>query len=206
MILTYHQIGSKIKDLNTVHYFTFILHLCILKLFNIKVVFLNEYDENNKKLCVLRFDDVDKKTLKYAIPILKIFGYPAEFFVVSGFVSSNNNYWADVDDLRAISGIGRLQYHSKSHKDLTEIDEIQAIEEEIKTPEWLKNINSEGFNYFAYPYWKYDDRIINCIQKYYKGALSGNGFENNTVWAMKSIKVLNDIKTFKMIYREVFQC
>ena len=102
MILTYHNINFISKDENTVNVFFFIIHLLKIKFSNKKVVYLSEYDCNNKYHIVLRFDDVDKKTLHFVIPILKILKCPAEFFVVEEFVNSNNGYWADIDDLKNI--------------------------------------------------------------------------------------------------------
>ncbi len=194
MILTYHKIDIKSKDENTVSLFIFFMQLLVLKITNKKSVLLENYDMNNKSHFVIRFDDVDKKTLKYAIPVLRIFKYLAEFFVCEDFVLSGGNYWADINNLKKIVSLGhRLEYHSKSHKNLIEIEQEKLLEKEIKTPDALKIIDKNSFKYFAYPYWKYNDKIISIVMKYFNGALSGNGFSNQTIWAMDSIKMKNTL-------------
>lgn len=194
MILTYHNIDLNSKHVNVVNIIIFILQMLTLKILRKKIVFLKHYDMLNDNQIVLRFDDVDKKTIKYVIPILQFFKYPAEFFVCDDFIKSNDNYWANLDDLKQIVNLGfRIQYHSKSHIKLTSICDFQKLDSEIKVPEYLKTIDSQGFEYFAYPYWEYNDKILSVIKKYYEGALSGNGKSNNTIWAMDSIKILNNL-------------
>ena len=176
MILVYHEISNKInKNENNVHFIIFTIQILILKTMRKKIVALKQYNENDKRQVVLRFDDVDKQTLKYVLPILKILSCPAEFFVVEDFVNSNNGYWADIDDLKNIVNQGhRIQYHSKSHKNLTQIDNQTELIEEIIPPEFLLKTDSEGMEFFAYPYWVYNEQVIEIVKKYFKGALSGN--------------------------------
>lgn len=176
MILVYHEISNKIiNNGNTVNFLVFIAQIVLLKIMGKKFVTLNNYVQKNKNLIVLRFDDVSKETLRCVIPILNFFKCPAEFFVVEDFVKSNNGYWADTEDLKNIVTYGhRIQYHSKSHKNLTQIDNLNELLDEILPPEFLINIDPKGMEYFAYPYWVYNEQIIKLVQKYYKAALSGN--------------------------------
>ena len=195
MILTYHSVHSKVRNANTVNYLVFILQLLCLKLRGKLFVSLKNYDKEDKKHIVIRFDDVDKKTLNYVIPILRAFKAPAEFFVCESFVLSKEGVWADIADLQKVVQKGfRLQYHSKTHPDLTAITDLQVLEEEIRIPEFLKEIDNEGFEYFAYPYWVYNDNVIEIVKKNYKAALSGNGKSNYTNWAMDSIRIENGFK------------
>lgn len=199
MILTYHNINFISKDENTVNVFFFIIHLLKIKFSNKKVVYLSEYDCNNKYHIVLRFDDVDKKTLHFVIPILKILKCPAEFFVVEEFVNSNNGYWADIDDLKNIVKNGhRIQYHSKSHKDLTQIQNEDELIKEITPPKFLCEIDPEGMKYFAYPFGVYNKHMVaDLIKRYYAGALSGNGYADSSQYVLDSIKMKNKVLYIK---------
>lgn len=199
MILTYHSVHSKVKNSNTVNFFVFILQLLYLKLRGKSFVTLKNYNKEDKKQIVIRFDDVDKKTLRYVIPVLKVFKAPAEFFICESFVLSQDRYWASVTDLKNIVKKGfRLQYHSKTHPDLSAITDLQVLEEEIRIPEFLKEIDHEGFEYFAYPYWVYNDNVVEIVKKFYKAALSGNGKSNYTNWAMDSIKMKNGFREVRL--------
>jgi len=81
---------------------------------------------------------------------------------------------------------GRLEYHSKSHPRLETIKDMDILEDEIKPPEEMKALDPKGFKYFAYPFWTYNDDVINIVKKYFHGARSGNGHANGTVYAMDS--------------------
>lgn len=200
MILVYHNIDLYSKGEKTVSVFKFFLQILLLKLCGKKIVSLFDYDMKDKHQFVLRFDDVDKITLKYALPVLKFLKCPAEFFVCEQFVAANDGYWANIDDLKNLVKQGfRLQYHSKNHIKLDTINDIKVLETEIKPPKYLKNIDIHGFKYFAYPCWCYNIDVISVVQNYFKGALSGNGFSNNDIWTMDGKKIVAATKIGELL-------
>ena len=73
MIFTYHKISFLKSDKSTVNLWNFIRQMFEARKY--KVVFLKDYDINDKNQIVLRFDDGYKSVLKYAVPVLKFFGY-----------------------------------------------------------------------------------------------------------------------------------
>jgi peptidoglycan/xylan/chitin deacetylase (PgdA/CDA1 family) len=82
-----------------------------------------------------------------------------------------------MNDVITITGSGgRLQYHSKTHQHLDEIADPLVLEEEIRPPNWLAELDKTSFTWFAYPYWTYNDKVISVVSKYYKGAISGMNF------------------------------
>lgn len=190
MILTYHKISFFYENEITINIFRFIYQMNKLKKYS--VVYLNEYDLEDKHQFVITFDDGYQGIVKYAIPVLKWFKYPFEVFVCEKFLK-NGGIFIGFDDLqKIIRNRGRLQYHSKNHYNLLEINDLGCLENEIKCPEYLKQYDLSGFNYFAYPYWHYNEKIIDIVKRYYKGARSGNGLANGTIWALNSIKSLDN--------------
>ena len=60
---------------------------------------------NDNNQIVLRFDDGYKSVLKYALPVLKFFGYPFEVFIVENFFISaekGNKNFLNKKDLKKI--------------------------------------------------------------------------------------------------------
>jgi peptidoglycan/xylan/chitin deacetylase (PgdA/CDA1 family) len=188
MILTYHKIKYfKGKDTIVTGLTSFFLQMFLLQK---KVVYLEEYDPGNENQFVVTFDDGYKDIIKYALPILRIFKFPFEVFVVNDYIRAaedgNRNYLDKKDLAIIIKNRGRLQYHSKTHQHLELINDLSVLEDEIKPPEWLKAFDPKGFKYFAYPFWTYNNDVITIVKKYYCGARSGNGYADSTVYALDS--------------------
>lgn len=196
MILTYHKISLTKTDKITVNLWNFIRQMFAAKKY--KVVYLSEYNMNDKSQVVLRFDDGYKSVLKYAVPVLKFFGYPFEVFIVEDFYKraekGDKNLLNKKDLEKIIKAGGRLQYHTKSHPDLSLTEDIRKLEDELICPEYLKLLDKNGFEFLAYPFWKYNSETIKIVQAYYKGACSGNGFAENNDYSMDGIRVESNTK------------
>jgi len=195
VILVYHNISIKSKDENTLSFLDFVLQMLKLKIKNTKIVSLNEYDVNSDNV-VIAFDDGFHNVLKYAYPILKLFKYHFEIFICDKYVkeaNSGNKHFLNIDELKFLVRNGaHLQYHSKSHKNLTAISNNDELECEIICPEDLRKLDKNGFKFFAYPFWVYNDSVINIVKKYYRGARSGNGYADNSEYALDSVKVMEN--------------
>lgn len=190
MIFTYHKISFLKSDKSTVNLWNFIRQMFEARKY--KVVFLKDYDINDKNQIVLRFDDGYKSVLKYAVPVLKFFGYPFEVFIVEKFYDKeekgDKNFMDKKDLKEVIKAGGRLQYHTKSHPDLSLIEDKEKLKLEIICPEYLKALDKNGFEFLAYPFWKHNCETMKIIQENYKGACSGNGFAENTDYSMDGIR------------------
>jgi len=197
MILTYHKIKLfSGYDSIAIGFFDFFLKMLSLK--RKEIVYLDSYNPDDKNQIVITFDDGYKEIIKYAIPVLKFFNYPFEVFLVSDFFDAaeqgNKDYCNKNDIKKIIKNGGRLQYHSKTHPHLDKIDNLEILKDEIKVPEHLIKLDPKGFNFFAYPFWSYNDNVISIVKNYFQGARSGNGFANNTVYAMDSERQGRPIK------------
>jgi peptidoglycan/xylan/chitin deacetylase (PgdA/CDA1 family) len=198
MIFVYHDINIISKNENTVSIIVFVFQMLLILITNKKVVSLQEFflkqDKDNVVIC---FDDGYKHVKKYALFILKIFRFPFEIFVCSDFVKKGdygNKKYLSLKDLKSIvTNKIRIQYHTKSHKRLTEINNQDELKTEIVCPDFLKNVDEKGFDYIAYPYWVWNKNVIDIVKENYRGARSGNGYANNTMYAFDSVKVKNSI-------------
>jgi peptidoglycan/xylan/chitin deacetylase (PgdA/CDA1 family) len=189
VILTYHKIKCfKGKDAIATGLIPFFLQMFLIR--KKHVVYLEEYTPANEDQFVITFDDGYREVIKYALPVLRIFKYPFEIFVVGDFIkaaeSGNKNYLDTKDIAIILKNRGRLQYHSRTHPHLELINDLCILEDEIKPPEWLRTLDPKGFKYFAYPFWVYNNDVITLVKKYYCGARSGNGCANDTVYALDS--------------------
>jgi peptidoglycan/xylan/chitin deacetylase (PgdA/CDA1 family) len=174
-----------------------------------EVVYLDEFDVHKKNQVVITFDDGYKNFLKYAFPILKIFKYKFELFVIGEYyintkVSERNlvRQWLTKKDLEKVlkTSNGRLQYHTRTHYHLTEIENINTLEEEMKLPGQLKKLDASGFSWLAYPYCDWNNQVVQIAKKYYKGARAGEGGKNKNdpdyLFAARAIMVNNDTDLF----------
>lgn len=156
-----------------------------------KVVYLDDYDPADTQQAVITFDGVYENVYTYAFPILKKFGYPFELFIVGEAIGKGNEFdsavepparFANIDQLKSmVSRGGRLQWHSRTHKDLTtSVDNVKVINEELYVPESIRRIDPKGFSWFAYPHGKHNSMLKEHVKNYFSGALScdmGNNFD-----------------------------
>jgi exopolysaccharide biosynthesis predicted pyruvyltransferase EpsI/glycosyltransferase involved in cell wall biosynthesis/peptidoglycan/xylan/chitin deacetylase (PgdA/CDA1 family)/pyruvate-formate lyase-activating enzyme len=171
-ILTLHRIVENATRDTEIDIYKFkqLLHLLRVK----KVVYLDDFNLRDENHVVLRFDDGAKDLLS-AAPLLAEFGYPFEVFVCGDWVNGKSGYLDKNDLTKIVEYGGRLQYHSKTHPKLDEIP-APELENEIACPDELRALDPNGFHWFAYPYWRWNEAVLATVKKHYRGAVSGNGF------------------------------
>ena len=181
MILMYHHIGEKDNDENYMPEEKFLNDISLLK--NKDLVYLSEYDPNDPNQVVITFDDAYTDILFFAVPLLSQYKIPFEVFVIEDYfrkAEAGNRHFLDKNGLlEAKSKGGRLQYHSKDHIDLSVLNDESEITLQIRPPKDLAALDLNGFEYFAYPFCKYNDLVIEITKKHFKGAVSGKGLGNN---------------------------
>lgn len=128
----------------------------------------------------LSFDGV-YENVWYNRDLLK--GREVTLFIMGNYIGMDNTFdagmpferycdWDQIMDL--VKQGAKLGWHTKTHRDLTTLDEIE-IEDEVKPPFPME--------YFAYPYARYDDRVVSIVKKYYKYAYGVNT-DNKTDWTL----------------------
>jgi glycosyltransferase involved in cell wall biosynthesis len=175
----------------------------MLELQHRKVVYLDEYDPQNPSHVVVTFDGIYKNVLTYAAPVLRHFGYPFELFASSSFIGKDNSFdtveplteFATVEDLQALVACnGRLQWHTRSHCDLTLDENEPLFMNELTIPEEVRSIDSKGWNWFAYPYGNFDDRILALVKQRFRGAVSCHQGNDMDVHILNRITVTNETR------------
>src|ERR1700730_3804009 len=112
----------------------------------------------------ITFDDGYLDNFEVAVPILRRWGLPATFFIVTGFVGSkvvpfwdrhlpSQAGWMSWDQLRALAAQGfEFGCHTDTHIDMGAVDEQVVREElELSTPKLKREIGVSA-ELFAYPF------------------------------------------------------
>lgn len=204
MILMYHKVHPNSPTMWWVLVNDFYRQMSELS--NKEVVFLDDYDFNNKNHVVITFDGIYKNVVEYALPILKHFNYPFELFITSDYIGLENKFdvvepnslFANENELlELINGGGRLQWHTQSHINLKIVDDLDIIVKELTIPQNIKKLDSKGFRWFAYPHGEFNDLVLEEVKKRFDGALSCNQGNNVDKYIYNRVTVEN-----KTILRE----
>jgi peptidoglycan/xylan/chitin deacetylase (PgdA/CDA1 family) len=168
------------------------------------VVPLDEYDPDNRKHVVITFDGVYENVFGHAVPIMKKFGYPFELFIVGETIGQENRFdqpaepparFANIEQIESmVHEGGRLQWHSRSHKDLTKVEDSKSLDHELRVPDDLRKLDPKGFRWFAYPHGEVSSKLIERTKKFFRGGLScvqGNGSDP---YQLNRLMVDNDTK------------
>lgn len=92
-------------------------------------------------------------------------------FVMGDYVGKDNSFdvgmpredYCSWDEIVELAKQGcKIGWHTRSHRDLTTIEDEDELVKEIKPP--------FPMDYFAYPYGRWNDRVIQIVKKYYKKA------------------------------------
>ncbi|MEH1992333.1 glycosyltransferase [Nostoc sp.] len=202
-ILMYHKIYLESPTIWWVTVDDFYRQMLELK--HKKVVYLDEYNPSDPEHIVITFDGVYKNVLDYAAPILDEFNYPFELFVTSDYIGIDNYFditepqaqFANLQELEIlVKKNGRLQWHTKYHCDLTNEEIKINLLEELEVPEELEKIDETGFKWVAYPYGKFNQKVIDKVKFKFCGAVSCNQGNNNDLYRLNRITVTNET-TFK---------
>lgn len=168
---------------------------------NRNVVYLDDYDHTNPKQVVITFDGIYKNVWEYALPILKHFNYPFELFVTSNYVGLDNKFdtvepnavFASKEELSdLVANGGRLQWHTKSHLNLKQVNNSDTIAEELTIPGDLLSLDKKGFKWFAYPYGEYNEMVVQEVKKRFTGAVSCNQGNEFDKYILNRLTVLNN--------------
>ena len=177
MIYSLHKIGKSIpdnRDWATVEMFEDLLKK------SKQIMYLADYLANDREGDVITFDDIHSSVFYELYPVLKYWNIPFELFVVFGLIGHSSitfdrsqdgsvlcNY-KQLNELRAIGG--RIQHHTQTHKNLTGLSK-ETIEMELMLPENIE-LGADECQYFSYPYGHLDDKVVDIVRGYFKGAVS----------------------------------
>lgn len=109
------------------------------------------------------FDDGKKSYLKDYYPILKKFGFPASFYIITDQIGLKGRF--DLNDLIKLYKEGNeIGSHTHTHRSLPILEEKEINDELNKSKIILKRFNVQTL---SYPFGDYNQKVIKIIQKYY---------------------------------------
>lgn len=145
-----------------------------------KFVYLDEYQEG-KDHVVVTFDDAYENVYRHALPILRRHRVPFEVFVTSNLIG----HWNDFDEgeprtrhmnfhhlTDVVASGGRLQWHTRSHRNLTSLTDTET-KLEMDVPEELRSqFPIPHFTWLSYPGGQHNERVVDIARRRFSGAVS----------------------------------
>lgn len=175
------------------------------------MVYLDDYDPANPDHVVITFDGVYQNVLQFAAPLLAEFNYPFELFLSGDHVGKDNAFdridqrtglpthepitqFATKEELKQLVELGgRLQWHTRSHANLTKLD-AAAIKRELTVPTTLAKLDPQGFTWFAYPHGEFNDQVVELVQQRFSGALSVVQGNDRDPYRLNRITMTNETR------------
>lgn len=133
---------------------------------SISMAMLDNFFEKGTSLpknpVVITFDDGWETQYTRALPILKKYGFAATFYIITGDIGEKN--FLNWEQVRNLAGAGmEIGGHTKSHPFLTDVDDDKLTEEVGEGKEIIEKNIGQAINTFAYPYGRYDDRVVSAV-------------------------------------------
>lgn len=190
MILCYHSVTNQSSSPWAVTVENFVHQILLIKS-KYEFCYLDDYIDGNKLgKVVLTFDDAFQSIQKNAIPFLRSLNLPFEVFVSGDYVDRYSSY--DGNDRQKICSLyelhsiaesgGRLQWHGKSHLDLSKIVNRNELISEMTVSKYLADEFikfPDFFRWVAYPYSNPPLIGLDIVQRSFRGALAcENGMDN----------------------------
>lgn len=129
---------------------------------------------NDKQInsVAITFDDGYDDIFKKALPILKKHGLKAAVFVtcdgktVDRIELGNNKKLLNLDQIKKLHIEGwEIGFHSKTHKDLSKLNEQELKKEVIEGKNQLEKQLGFKLRYFSFPKGKYSKKIIKTVME-----------------------------------------
>ena len=195
-VLMYHRIGSAHNDWERKYCVspeTFAAHMDTLARSGWKAVSIDDFFawlDGGTKLAegafLLTFDDGFLGVHDHAAPVLRRLGWPATVFLVSALIGQRDTWCAthnpdghtyplmDRSQILVLRDQGfSFHSHTRNHADLPTLDD-DALEDQLAgAREDLAALLGGPVDYLAYPYGRYDERVLQQAQRAgYRAAFS----------------------------------
>jgi len=186
-ILMYHRVGNALNDWERKYCISptrFAEHMQILARAGWQAVKIDDFfawlDGNielPEQSFLLTFDDGFLSVHEHAAPVLNSLGWPATVFLVSQLIGQRDA-WCETHNpsgvtypLMNASHILELRArgfsfhsHTRSHADLQTLDDNALQDQLAGARADLQTLLGEAVDYLAYPYGRYDDRVLRAAQ------------------------------------------
>lgn len=165
---------------------------------------LVKLDEIPEKSFVITFDDGYEDNYLNAFLILQKYNFKATIYLVP---NQETNHWEEKNtsvlskllnekQILEMQNSGLIEFgsHTLSHVNLSTINDEQLLNELKKSKEEVEKITNKECEAFAYPYGKFDDKIVQAVKNVgYKNATvvkRGLFEENDDVFTIKRVGIL----------------
>ena len=200
-ILTYHNI-SETKDqysLNNVRPRSFARQMKFLKRHGYNVISFDDWVDGTKRgrafshnTVILHFDDGYADNYTNALPILKMYGYPAMVFLVSDKIGTQDFLtWGQVREMDA-QGF-KAGAHTRRHVYLPDVSPDAAQDEIAGSKKIIEEHLGHAIDYFVYPSGGFTDEAKGMVQQAgFKAAGTTNRGQdrfNRDLFEVKRIRV-----------------
>lgn len=166
-----------------------------------ELVKLNEIPE---KSFVITFDDGYEDNYLNAFPILQKYDFKATIYLVP---NQKTNHWEEKNtsvlsnllnekQILEMQSSGLIEFgsHTLSHVNLSKIDDVQLEKELIESKNEIEKITNKECEAFAYPYGKFDDKIVNAVKiaQYKNATVVKRGLfeQNDDMFTIKRVGIL----------------
>jgi peptidoglycan/xylan/chitin deacetylase (PgdA/CDA1 family) len=169
------------------------------------------------KPVLLTFDDGYADVVKFALPILQRYRYPATLFAVSGEVGASSRWepatklrrdLLDQNGLRDWLAAGmEVGAHTRTHPDLTTL-EWSELEREVRGGrEELEALTGQYVYAFSYPYGTYNDAVVDEVRKAFQVAFTAESGVNDIrtdALLLRRMEIHGDESIFDLRWRLKF--
>ena len=169
---------------------------------------------------LITFDDGFLGVYDHAAPVLHGLGWPATVFLVSQLLGKEDEWCRSHNpsgvtypllakkQIDVMRGMGfSFQSHSRVHPDLTTLSDQQLADELGGSRRDLQALLDDPVHYLAYPYGRYDERVLNATREAgYAAAFSTqSGFNRRDVhpYRIRRLEIFGT-DTPAMLVRKIF--
>ena len=148
-----------------------------------------------EKPVILTFDDGYLDNYENAFPILQELGFTGTFFILTDLIDQGAEGYATWEQLEEMAAAGmRIESHTKSHPDLSEMDRDGVISQASGSQETIAAHIGYTPRYLCYPSGRYTEEIMQILAELdFWGAVTTqggtwHGFEDRYEWSRQRMR------------------
>lgn len=149
-----------------------------------------------QKPVILTFDDGYRDNYDNAFPLLRQYGFPATFFVLTEVTSQGVPDYMTWDQLREMAAAGmEVECHGRVHDDLPEIPYDRLVWQVLGCREMIEAELGQRPRFVAYPSGQFNEEVAAVFASdHYWGGIStqqGTWHSSDNLFALKRLRVRN---------------
>jgi len=150
-----------------------------------------------EKPVILTFDDGYRDNYTHAFPLLKKYGYPGTFFLITRAIDYGDPVYLSWDMVKEMHGAGMdFQPHGYRHRDLHGKDVDFLVYEIVGSKEAVEARTGETAHFFSYPSGRYDQQTVAVLQSaFFWGAViteQGTTHTSDDLFELNRVRMRGD--------------